>query len=288
MSILTNLYTDVAEFRQYVPGISSDLEFDELNGTAISTKNQILSILTKDIWEKIIADNGSEIRQSLQVAFGNLLMYKVLIFTLIAKRTSKETDFYKYELETMQRQHIDNYFNSMDSILRELEENEDYKLLWNTTTNFKLRESLKIKTTDEFNSFYNIDMSYLFFNRTLFIQREVLDSNIGDYFIRIKDREDDFEMKLKRALVLLVISIALTRFDIIEFPPTIRSLFDEQKSSRNGKEEQNRLLELAGSLQNSAMDILKAIEIALSEPESGNIVSETSFNRPEDKIYLMA
>ena len=87
---------------------------------------------------------------------------------------------------------------------------------------------------------------------------------------------------------MLVISAALSRFDIIEFPATIRSLFDEQKSSRNGTDERNGQLGLAVTLQSQAMEAIKAIDLALSEPESGNIDSTTSHNRKSDKIFLMS
>ena len=87
---------------------------------------------------------------------------------------------------------------------------------------------------------------------------------------------------------MLVVSIALYRFDIIEFPATIRSLFDEQKVSRNGMDERNNQLSLAASLQSQAMEAIKAIDLALSEPTSGNIDSTTSYNRESDKIYLMS
>ena len=87
---------------------------------------------------------------------------------------------------------------------------------------------------------------------------------------------------------MLVISVALCRFDIIEFPATIRSLFDDQKSSRNGTDERNGQLGLAATLQSQAMEAIKAIDLALTEPESGNIDSTTSYNRESDKIFLMS
>ena len=87
---------------------------------------------------------------------------------------------------------------------------------------------------------------------------------------------------------MLIISIALCRFDIIEFPATIRSLFDEQKASRNGIDERNSQLTLAASLQSQAMETIKAIDLALSEPVSGNIDPTTSYNRESDKIFLMS
>jgi hypothetical protein len=118
------------------------------------------------------------------------------------------------------------------------------------------------------------------------LQREILLDGISDTFVKASEREDLTE-KLKLALAQLVVALALSRFDIIELPMTIRNLFDEQKSGRGGGGEQSRILALAAELRNNAMGIVSAVELALSDPDLSNIVSKTSFNRPEDKFYLI-
>lgn len=287
-NVLIELFANIADFREYVPYVGSDIEMDELNPSAISARKQIQGVITPSIWKSIISDRESEAWHHLKLAFGNLTMHKAIIFSTIAKRMSGGADVYKYELENMRREYIDNYFNAMDSLILELESNVVYQETWRKTTDFQYMDRLRIKTTAEFNSLYGIDMSYLFFFRTIAIQREVLDDTIGGYFVSIEGREADFESKLKRALAMLVVSVALCRFDIIELPVTIRSLFKEQKSSRNGTDERSSQLGLAVSLQSQAMESIKAIDLALSEPASGNIDSTTSFNRESDKFFLMS
>ena len=87
---------------------------------------------------------------------------------------------------------------------------------------------------------------------------------------------------------MLIISVALTRFDIVELPMTIRNLFDDSKGFRHGSSEKSALDALAASLQSQAMETIKAIDLALSEPVSGNIDPTTSYNRESDKIFLMS
>ena len=82
-------------------------------------------------------------------------------------------------------------------------------------------------------------------------------------------------------------AIALRRFDIIEFPPTIRSLFDDSKAQRTGRDEQQRMLDLSDSLMTEAKSLLSDIDLLLSAG-SGDVDTETSFNRQDDKIILMA
>lgn len=187
----------------------------------------------------------------------------------------------------MRRQYIDNYFNAMDSLIQELSENVNYSAKWKETTDFKLLDELKIKTTAEFNSLYGIDMSYLFFFRAIPLQCEILLDGISDTFEKAASSENLIK-KLKLALSHLVVALAISRFDIIELPATIRNLFDEQKASRSGSDEQNRILTLAAELRGNAMNIVSAVELALSEPDTSDIVSQTSMNRPEDKIYLIS
>jgi hypothetical protein len=286
-NVLIGLFDGIADFREVVPFVGSDLELDELNPSAIGARKQIQGIITPDLWNRILDNKDSEAYLFVRIAYGNLTMHKAIIFTTIAKRMSGGADVYKYELDTMRRQYVENYYNAMDSLINELSSNSSYKEAWQKTTDYQYLDSLRIKTTAEFNSLYGIDMSYLFFFRTIAIQREVLDDTIGGYFVTIQGREEDFEMKLKRALAMLVLSIALYRFDIIELPATIRNLFDEAKGFRHGSSEKASLNDLSVSLQSQAMGMIKAIDLALSDPESGNVDSMTSFNRDSDKIYLM-
>ncbi|HML59091.1 MAG TPA: hypothetical protein PKA85_12030 [Ferruginibacter sp.] len=289
MNAITDLFQNVAEFRKYVPGISANIEFSELNSSAISARKQIRNIITKELWD-LIRDEvipGSDARIYLSNAFGNLIMHKSLIFGVVSNRTNDKGDVYKHEYESMQRQYIDNYYNAMDSLIQELTESATYSAVWKATPNYKLISDLKIQTTQEFDSFYGIDLSYLFFFRTIPLQREILLDGLNDLFIRV-ETTTDLVSKLKMALTHLVVALALSRFDIIELPATIRSLFNDQKTTRSGTDEQSRVLRLSAELRDNARSIIQAVEIAITEPDvDANLVTDTSFNKPDDRIYLI-
>lgn len=287
MNPLYDLFKGNADFIKYVPGISANLELNELSSSSISARKQIRNIITNDLWNEIKNEENTDARLYLANAFGNLTMHKAIIFNVLSQRMSGTGEVYKYELETMRRQYIDNYFNAMDSLIQELSENDKYAKKWKETTDFKLLDELEIKTTTEFNSYYGIDMSYLFFFRSIFLQREILTDGLSDIFKKASERPELIK-KLKFALAQLVVALALSRFDIIELPATIRSLFDEQKTSRSGSDEQRRILALADELRQSATGAISSVEIALSDPDTSNISSQTSFNKPTDKIYLIS
>lgn len=291
MNPLNDFFNNIGDYRKFVPGISANLEFDELSSSAIAAKKQISNVISKEIWDLIKSNedvNGVEIEAKtyLKSAFGNLTMHKAVIFDVLSKRMAGSGEIYKHELETMRRQYIDNYFNAMDSLISELTTNATFKETWLATPDAKLLDELQVKTTHEFNSFYGIDMSYLFFWRTISVQNEILLEGISELFVKVKDSELHTR-KLKLALVKWIVAVALQRFDIVELPPTIRNLFDEQKASRSGSDEQNRILQLAGNLLNDAKSIIQSVEISLTTPDTSDIVSDTSLNNESDKFYFI-
>ncbi len=287
MKSITYFFKNTAEFIKYVPGISANLELNELNSSAISARKQIRNIIDAQLWDKIEAELDTEAKFYLSNAFGNLIMYKALVFDIVSKRMSGGTEVYKHELEAMRRQYIDNYYNAMDSLIEELTTNDAYSTLWQNTSQYKMISELKIQKTVEFHSLYGIDMSYLFFFRTIPLQREILLDGLNNLFTEVESKAD-LTNKLKLALAQLVIALALSRFDIIELPTSIRNLFDEQKTGRSGVDEQNRVLKLASELRSYATAIISAVELSTSEPESGNVDPDTIFNQKEDKIYLIS
>lgn len=281
--ILTDLFVDIADFRSFAPYVESNVTFEELNSSALSAKKQIIIILSKAVYEEVCKDQPDETKAALKSAMANLTLAKQMVFDVI-KRRKDDIDIYKHEQESMRRAYQDNYFNAMDTLIQLLTEGSES---WKKTRYYKLLETLRIRTADEFDTLYPIDQSYLFFFRTVPLQQEALDDGLRGYFDRAQDKEKTTNMLL-RCLAKQTVAIALRRFDIIEFPPTIRSLFDDSTASRSGKDEQQRMLDLASQLNNEVQNALADIDLILNSSSGGSVDTETSFNRPDDKIYLMA
>ncbi len=283
MTILQELFPTIAEFRKYAPYTESNITFDQLNSSAVSAKKMMIIILTKDVYSEIVKVDG-ELKEALCMAMANLTMAKQLIFDIVSKRKN-DVDIYKHEQETMRRSFIENYFNAMDTVIQLLD-TEDKFPSWKETRYKKLLDGLRIQSTEDFDMLYSIDLSYLFFFRTIPIQKEALDDGLSAYFERAEGKEDVLRM-LHRCLAKQTIAIALRRFDIIEFPPTIRSLFDDSKASRSGKDEQERMLALSASLMDEVKQELANIDLILTSDSSGSVDTNTSFNRPDDIILVM-
>lgn len=281
--ILTDLFVDIADFRSFAPYVESNVTFEELNSSALSAKKQIIIILSKAVYEEVCKDQPDETKAALKSAMANLTLAKQMVFDVI-KRRKDDIDIYKHEQESMRRAYQDNYFNAMDTLIQLLTEGSES---WKKTRYYKLLETLRIRTADEFDTLYPIDQSYLFFFRTVPLQQEALDDGLRGYFDRAQDKEETTNMLL-RCLAKQTVAIALRRFDIIEFPPTIRSLFDDSTASRSGKDEQQRMLDLASQLSYEVQNALADIDLIINSSSGGSVDTETSFNRPDDKIYLMA
>lgn len=287
-TILDQLFPTVADFRDSVPSFDSSKTFQSINSSAISARKIILDIITKPIWDIISAETDTDALMFLRVAFANLTMFKEGIFHIVEERKATSTTIYKYEYEQMKRQYIDNHYNALDSLIGILEADalEDTPVYaWADTPYAKMRDELKIRTAHDFNLYYPIDTSFLYFFRTMPLQRQIIYELIGDYYTKIADRPD-FEQRVNSALVYLTVASSLTKFDMIEFPPTMRSLFDDNTANRSGKDELSAQEKVAAALNNKAMGLLNNIDSILNDTNL-NVGTSTDFNKEDNSYYLM-
>lgn len=285
--ILEELFTDVATLREYVPFMDSNISFSDLGSSAKSAKKQVCVIITPDVYKAIIEAGNGAIFEELRTAVANLTLAKQVVFDAINRR-KQEIDIYKHEQESMRRAFTENYYNAMDSLVQELD-NSGIEA-WKETRHKKILSSLRIKTAPDFDELYPIDGSYLFFFRIIPFQREALEDYMNGYYSRVPDDDDSKESifrKLDRCLAMYTVAKSLRQFDIIEFPSTIRNLFEDSKAMRYGTQEQERILSLSEQLKSEADQLLKDIDIILSNTEGGNVSTEESYLQPSDKFYLM-
>lgn len=188
MKVLEELFSTLKDFQTMVSGVDSSVDFSTLNSSAISAKKQIVNILSANVYKQLLAGEG-ELKEILQLAVGNPTMAKNILFDVIRKRKA-DVDIYKYEMENMRRFYIDNYFNAMDSLISITENDPQDQMKWKETPYCKLRDKLKIKSTDEFNLLYPIDSFYLFFFRTIPIENEILDDTVSGHFSRAGEKKN--------------------------------------------------------------------------------------------------
>ena len=281
MTILEELFGDMDTFREHVPTVEANVTFKELNASSMAAKKQITNILTDNVFASVAGTDGVN-KNWLRTAIANCTMSRQLIFDVTRNRKTG-TDVYKYELEAMRRAFVENYYNAVDTLIASLEESQDQD--WLATSYYNLLTDLPIKTMEQFDSLYPIDKSYLFFFRTIPFQQEVADDYV-DYISKVAGNEP-LKRKLHRAIAKLTVAKALVQFDILEFPVTIRNLFSDTNSSRNGAKEQERLLAMSKELIAEAEKAISDVDLVLNSDDMSDIVTQTSFNDPDDKIIIM-
>lgn len=283
--ILEQFFRTFRDFIDAIPGVDTASSFKSLESYARMAKKQICDIVTSDIFNTIASGNNTVLKGELGIALGYLSLYKYSPFCAVNARNAGK-DVYKYEYEAMRREYIDGYYAAMDSLL-ELLFTGELKDEWLKTEQASRISSLAIKTCAELNSYYSIDNSYLFFFRTIPIQEELLDDSFNSLFERIKDKQrDDLTKKAKRSISQMIVATAIERFDIVELPASIRSLFNDQRSLRHGTSESGVLNKLAVDLIATATDLIRSIDSIL-ENQDTTIDSFDIVNNPEDKIYLV-
>lgn len=293
-NVLVDIFKDFGTFSKYAPGVETNMDLNDLLSSGLTARKRVETIITADVFNAIISNSDEALIEPLRSAVANMTMASQLIFDSINRRKN-QVDVYKYEIEGMKRAYMDNYYNAMDSIIQQLmstevtsENTDSPAALWRKSRYYKIIDSCKIKTTEAFDFIYPIDLSYFFFFRLLPLQKETLDERLSAYYDRLTDENRErVDPILTLALLKKTVAKSLRRFDILEFPPTIRNLFDDSHASRTGKDEHDAALALADRLDLEAEELISNADTLLSTDASIDFCSNSAYNRPEDQIVIL-
>ena len=293
-NVLVDIFKDFGTFSKYAPGVETNMDLNDLLSSGLTARKRVETIITADVFNAIISNSDEALIEPLRSAVANMTMASQLILDSINRRKN-QVDVYKYEIEGMKRAYMDNYYNAMDSIIQQLmstevtsENTDSPAALWRKSRYYKIIDSCKIKTTEAFDFIYPIDLSYFFFFRLLPLQKETLDERLSAYYDRLTDENRErVDPILTLALLKKTVAKSLRRFDILEFPPTIRNLFDDSHASRTGKDEHDAALALADRLDLEAEELISNADTLLSTDASIDFCSNSAYNRPEDQIVIL-
>ena len=293
-NVLVDIFKDFGSFSKYAPGVETNMDLNDLLSSGITARKRIETIITAEVFDAIISSSDETLTEPLRSAVANMTMASQLIFDSINRRKN-HVDVYKYEVEGMKRAYMDNYYNAMDSVIQRLmstevtsENTSSPAALWRKSRYYKIIDSCKIKTTEAFDSIYPIDLSYFFFFRILPLQKETLDERLSAYYDRLtSENRERVEPILTLALLKKTVAKSLRRFDILEFPPTIRNLFDDSHASRTGKDEHDAALALADRLDLEAEELISNADTLLSTDASVDFCSNSAYNNPDDNIIML-
>ncbi len=290
MNILVDIFKNFSTFSLYAPGVETNMDLNDLRSSGLTARKRIETVISRAVFDELLKEKeDSPLMEALRAAMANMTMANQIIFDSVNRRKS-EVNVYKYELEAMKRSYMENYCNSIDTLVQLLSEPTEGEIaeLWRKTPYFPILERCEIKTMDQMDSIYPIDASYLYFFRTIPLQKETLDEVMSIYFEKLTDdNRERICPILLLALVKKTIAKSLRRFDILEFPSTIRNLFDDSHAARSGKDESSAIFALADRLDREAEELLSNADTLLSSEAVSDFCSNSAYNNPDDNIIML-
>ena len=290
MNILVDIFKNFSTFSLYAPGVETNMDLNDLRSSGLTARKRIETVISRAVFDELLKEKeDSPLMEALRAAMANMTMANQIIFDSVNRRKS-EVNVYKYELEAMKRSYMENYCNSIDTLVQLLSEPTEGEIaeLWRKTPYFPILERCEIKTMDQMDSIYPIDASYLYFFRTIPLQKETLDEVMSIYFEKLTDdNRERIRPILLLALVKKTIAKSLRRFDILEFPSTIRNLFDDSHAVRSGKDESSAIFALADRLDREAEELLSNADTLLSSEAVSDFCSNSAYNNPDDNIIML-
>lgn len=290
MNILVDIFKNFSTFSLYAPGVETNMDLNDLRSSGLTARKRIETVISRAVFDELLKEKeDSPLMEALRAAMANMTMANQIIFDSVNRRKS-EVNVYKYELEAMKRSYMENYCNAIDTLVQLLSEPTEGAIaeLWRKTPYFPILERCEIKTMDQMDSIYPIDASYLYFFRTVPLQKETLDEVMSIYFEKLTDdNRERIRPILLLALVKKTIAKSLRRFDILEFPSTIRNLFDDSHAARSGKDESSAIFALADRLDREAEELLSNADTLLSSEAVSDFCSNSAYNNPDDNIIML-
>lgn len=290
MNILVDIFKNFSTFSLYAPGVETNMDLNDLRSSGLTARKRIETVISRTVFDELLKEEeNSPLMEALRAAMANMTMANQIIFDSVNRRKG-EVNVYKYELEAMKRSYMENYCNSIDTLVQLLSEPTEGEIaeLWRKTPYFPILERCEIKTMDQMDSIYPIDASYLYFFRTVPLQKETLDEVMSIYFEKLTDdNRERIRPILLLALVKKTIAKSLRRFDILEFPSTIRNLFDDSHAARSGKDESSAIFALADRLDREAEELLSNADTLLSSESVSDFCSNSAYNHPDDNIIML-
>ena len=290
MNILVDIFKNFSTFSLYAPGVETNMDLNDLRSSGLTARKRIETVISRAVFDELLKEKeDSPLMEALRAAMANMTMANQIIFDSVNRRKS-EVNVYKYELEAMKRSYMENYCNAIDTLVQLLSEPTEGAIaeLWRKTPYSPILERCEIKTMDQMDSIYPIDASYLYFFRTVPLQKETLDEVMSIYFEKLTDdNRERIRPILLLALVKKTIAKSLRRFDILEFPSTIRNLFDDSHAARSGKDESSAIFALADRLDREAEELLSNADTLLSSESVSDFCSNSAYNHPDDNIIML-
>lgn len=288
----TDIFTTLDDFRHYADGLQADTTLRQLAPSLRTTALEMEKIITKAAFAAIASGSWtpeateanpepaaidlSDALDLLKTALASGTMYRYQIFAAV-KRNGSDASIYKYQHEELKDSYVENYWRAMDDLLLFLDENPAIAG-YDKTDDYTDRQALPVKNADEFEHYFGIGRSSFFYAKVLYLIRD----SWKTISVRIRGHESNEAVMdaAKKALCYTVIAKVVKRFDLTEFPRSIR--FDYNHEYTRGSSTAGRDALYA--------DLMHEVSLAMDEvgrqirfsSDSSPLVNS---NEEKDKFY---
>ena len=272
----TDLFADFGDFSKYVDGLTADTTYDQLTASINTVGMDIIKIITADAYIAI-AESEDDCKELLKTAMASGTMLKYQIFNSV-KKNGSEASMYKYQHEELKEHYASAYWKAMDALLDWLDANPETGG-YSDTLEYRDRQQLPVKSAAEFNRYYGIDNSALFFSKVLFLLRHCWYGKIKTMVGAHQDDETIME-HAKTALCYMTMAKAVMQFDATELPRSIRWDFNHEYTRGSQMQDRDRLYrELNAQAEAELSSLQNLIKLATSDAIRHNQ------NKEDNKFY---
>ena len=272
----TTIFTDLEDFRSYADGVQADTAYRQLHPSLRATGSEMEKIIPSAVIEAVASDTaGAEL---LRTALANGALYRYQIF-LSVKRNGSDASLYKYQHEELKDVYCEAYWKAMDALLDWLDEHPDTGS-WQDTDDYTARQGLPVKNAEEFHYYFGINRSSCFYAKVLYLIRECW-KGIASAVRGHEDNEAVMDAA-KRALCYAVMAKVVKRFDVTEFPRSIRWDYNHEYTKGSSVQNRDRLFNELTAESQASLDEVAAQIRRLSGSDT---VADT--NEESNKHFLL-
>lgn len=272
----TDIFKDLAEFREYAPGIGADTSLQQLMPHIRMVTMDIFKLITYDVYIALRNGGSEDGLALLKTAIASGTLYKYQIFLSVAK-AGTEAALYKYQHEELKRNHLDLYWTALDALLEWLDTHPDIGGFKDSSI-YKDRQELPVRSAAEFDKIFQIDGSSYFFSRVQYILR-----SIWNKMRKTVDMGNSQMLELaKTALCYRTMAKVVMTFDVTEWPRCIRYDFNHEYTK--AADIQDRKI-LAGQFNGEAEDCEAMIDQLLRAQNRVGI--QQNHNKESEKHVTM-
>lgn len=291
-----DFFADITDFVEVVPGIDKSTTLASMQASHERSKQKLISVLTAGIYDELKTgfggvNNDPELDQAIeyiQGAHGNMIAYFEMISKVIAKK-KENVNYFKYEIHMMQENYLDAFAVHMDLLLDYLDANTTYFDTWAASPTYTMRQSLVLKSANQFNSVFPTGGSGYFFNLATPFQSMVVETEILPRK-KLADIPSDLLKTVQYFVAYRTMAKAVMLVDFVDLPKSMRQKLYAEESKKNSNDMETVSERYAKQFNAEADRYLHKIDLELQKPAddvSELAIPPDDFNLESDSTYVI-